>query len=155
MVSPGSTLKISPAFTSSAGIILSFPPVITRAVLGVRRTRFSMPALARATVRSSKRAPSCIIKAISPAAKSSFIIIEAMRAMDTSTSAFISNFVTRPMTASAIIGTPHSIIDIHAASKGRGRRSKMLTIRETAEITRKVMSFLVPPASSSCSSFSI
>ena len=155
IVSPGRTRSISPALTSSAGTILSEPFSIILAVLGVSLTRFSMPARALATVRSSKRAPSCMMKATSPAAKSSPIITEAMRAMDTSTSAFMSNLVTRPMTASAIIGSPHSIMAIQAASNGRGTRSKMLIISAAAEMAKKVMSFFTPPSSRRCSSFSI
>ena len=58
-----------------------------------------------------------MIKATSPAAKSSPIITEAIRAIETRTSAFISKAVIRPITASAIIGRPHKIMATHAISK--------------------------------------
>ena len=115
-----------------------------------------MPALAFATVKSSSRAPICMIKATSPAAKSSPMQTEAISARDTSTSALISKAVTSPMIASRIIGTPHKIIATQAMSKGK--KSSMpvrLQIRAMPEITRNVISFLVPPISSKCSNFSI
>ena len=71
MVSPGSTRSCWPTRTSSAGTISSPLSPTTRAVRGVRWTSRSMPARALATVRSSNKAPSCMIKATSPAAKSS------------------------------------------------------------------------------------
>ena len=117
-VSPGRTRMRSPTFTSSAGMIFSPPEERTRAVRGVSFTSFSIPARAFATVRSSSRPPSCMIKATSPAAKSSPIQTEAIRARETSTSALISKAVTRPMKASRIIGTPQRIMAIQAASKG-------------------------------------
>lgn len=46
----------------------SAPPSITRAVRGVRCTSLSMPARALATVSSSRRPPSCMMNATSPAA---------------------------------------------------------------------------------------
>ena len=79
-----------------------------------------MPALAFATVKSSKSAPSCIINAISPAAKSSLIQTDAINAIDTKTSALISNAVISPIIASNTIGTPHKIIATHAISNGSG-----------------------------------
>ena len=154
--SPGKTRSISPIFTSLAGITDSAPPRTIRAVCGVIFTSFSIPALAFATVKSSSRAPICMIKATSPAAKSSPMQTEAISARDTSTSALISKAVARPMIASKIIGTPHKTIDTQAMSKGR--KSSMpvrLQIRAIPEITRKVISFFVPPISSKCSSFSI
>ena len=155
MVSPGRTLKISPAITSSAGMISS-PLFVTRlAVRGVRCTSFSMPALAFATVSSSKSPPICMIKATSPAAKSSPIITEAIRAIETRTSAFISKAVIRPITASAIIGRPHKIMATHAISKGRSTTSNILKRSAIPEITRKVTSFFVPPHSNRVSTFSI
>ena len=134
MVSPGSTRRISPFRTSSARIISSLPSTILRAVRGERRTSFSMPALARATVASSKREPNCIIKAISPAARSSPIVSEAISAMETSTSALISNSVTSPFKAPQTMGTPHKITASHAKSNGRGRISSMLANSAAPEI---------------------
>ena len=119
IVSPGSTRSSSPTCTISAGTTSSPSPVSRRAVRGVSFTSFSMPALARATVRSSSRAPSCMIKATSPAAKSSPMITEATKAMDTSTSALMSKAVISPMNASKIMGRPHSTMATQAGSTGR------------------------------------
>ena len=122
-VSPGRTRSRSPTFTSPAGMIFSAPPSITRAVRGVRCTSLSMPARALATVSSSRRPPSCMMNATSPAAKSSPMMTDAMSAMDTSTSALMSNAVTSPMTASRMMGTPHRRMATHAGSMpaGNGR----------------------------------
>ena len=155
MLSPGSTLKISPSFICSAGTILSVPSVITRPVFGVRCTSFSIPALALATVRSSNRAPICMIKATSPAAKVSPINTDAIMAMDTSTSALMSNSVTRPIIASMIIGSPQRIMAIHAISKGKGSIPSRFIARAIPDITIKAISFLVPPISISSSSLPI
>lgn len=155
MVSPGRTRSRSPTFTSSAGMIRSVPFSITRAVRGVRWTSFSIPARALATVRSSSRAPSCMMKATSPAAKISPMITEATRAMDTSTSALMSKAVTRPMTASRIMGIPHRTMAIHAGSRGKGPGQSRLTSRAAPESTNRVTSFFVPPQSNSSSSFSM
>ena len=135
----------SPIFTFSAGIIFSFPSSIILAFCGVKCTSFSIPALAFSTVRSSSKVPSCIINATSPAAKISPIQTEAINARETRTSAFISNAVMSPIMASMTIGTPQSIMAIHAASKGRGIKLKILIIRETAETMRKIISFFIPP----------
>ena len=151
-VSPGSTRSRSPVATCSAGMISSAPPRSTLAVWGVRWTSLSMPARARATVRSSSRAPICMMKATSPAAKSSPMHTEAISAMETSTSALMSKERIRPMMASSTMGTPHSTMAIQAASKGRGSRWKMLAISARPEITSSTISFLVPPSSSSSSS---
>ena len=97
-----------------------------------------------------------MIKATSPAAKSSPMQTEAISARDTSTSALISKAVTSPIIASKIIGTPHKIIATQAMSKGK--KSSMpvrLQIRAMPEITRNAISFFVPPISSKCSNFSI
>ena len=154
-VSPGRTRSRSPTWTSSAGITRSVPPDSTRAVRGVRWTSFSMPARALATVRSSSRAPSCMMKATSPAAKSSPMHTEAMRAMDTSTSALMSKAVTRPMTASRMMGIPQRTMAIQAGSKGRFPQPKMLQRRAIPPMTSRVMSFLVPPHSRKASRRSI
>ena len=95
-------------------------PVMTRAVCGVRWTSFSMPARARATVSSSSRPPSCMMKATSPAAKSSPMQTEAISASETSTSALMSNAVTRPMTASRMMGMPQRMIAAHAGVERQG-----------------------------------
>ena len=154
-VSPGSTRRISPTLTCSAGIVFSPASVSTLAVCGVRCTSFSIPALALATVSSSKSPPSCMINATSPAAKSSLMSTDAIRASKTSTSALISNSVTSPMTASRMIGIPQRMIATHAGSNGRSSLSKMLIRSATAEITRNRMSLLVPPNSRSSSSLSV
>ena len=114
-----------------------------------------MPALAFATVSSSRSPPSCMINATSPAAKSSPINTEASNARDTSTSALISSSVTSPITASRMIGIPQRIIATHDASNGSFTKSKMLHNRAIPEIIRNVMSFFVPPISISSSCFLI
>ena len=53
-----------------------------------------------------------MIVAISPAANTSPIIIDAMIAIETSKSAFISNSVTNPSIHSLNIGIPQSMMDI-------------------------------------------
>lgn len=58
--------------------------------------------------------------ATSPAAKSSPVQTDAISAIETSTSAFMSNAVTSPIIAEAIIGIPHRIIAAHAMSNGKG-----------------------------------
>lgn len=80
---------------------------------------------------------------------------DAISASETSTFALMSNAVTRPMTASKMMGMPQRMIAAHEASNGKGTRSKMLTISATPEITSSVISFFVPPNSKKCSSFSI
>ena len=154
--SPGKTRRISPIFTSLAGITNSVPLRMTLAVCGVNFTNFSMPARAFATVKSSSRAPICIIKATSPAAKFSPIQTGAISASDTSTSALISNAVTSPIIASKMIGTPHKTIETQAILKGKKSNIPVkLKIRARPERARSVISFFVPPISSKCSSFPI
>ena len=96
-----------------------------------------------------------MIKATSPAAKSSPMHTEAMRARETSTSALMSKAATRPMTASSTMGTPHRTMATQARSKGRGCQPARLATRATPPSTRQVTSFLVPPHSNSSSNFSI
>ena len=96
-----------------------------------------------------------MMNATSPAAKSSPMQTDAISASETSTSALMSNAVTRPMTASKMMGMPQRMIAAHEASNGKGTRSKMLTISAMPEITSSVISFFVPPSSKKCSSFSI
>ena len=96
-----------------------------------------------------------MINATSPAAKSSPISTEAINASDTSTSALILNSVTRPITASKMMGMPQRMIAAQAASKGSGSRSKILHKRAIPEITSRITSFRIPPISSSSSSFRI
>ena len=153
--SPGSTRMTSPTCTCSAGMTRSAPSFSTRAVWGVRWTSFSMPARALATVSSSSSAPSCMMKATSPAAKSSPMQTEAMSARDTSTSALMSKAVTRPMMASNTMGKPQSTMATQAMSKGKGWNWKMLHSKAVPESTSRVMSFFVPPSSRNSSSFSI
>ena len=145
IVSPGRTRRRSPTLTASAGTICSFSGVIKRAFCGVRCTSFSMPARALATVSSSRRLPNCIMKATSPAAKSSPMMTEAIRARDTKRSAVISNFVMMPMKASVTIGTPQRMMATQAAEKGSGA-SKRLSKRAAPEIMRKAMSRFMPPS---------
>ena len=95
-----------------------------------------------------------MMKATSPAAKSSPMATEAMRARDTSTSALMSKAVTRPMTASRMIGMPHRMMAIHAMSKGEGRMPSRLSTTAIPEMTSRVTSFLMPPNSRSCPVFS-
>lgn len=95
------------------------------------------------------------MNATSPAAKSSPMQTDAISASETSTFALMSNAVTRPMTASKMMGMPQRMIAAHEVSNGKGTRSKMLTINAMPEITSSVISFFVPPSSKKCSSFSI
>ena len=136
MVSPGSTRSRSSTRTSSAGMMLSAVPSRRRAVRGVRCTSRSMPARALATVRSSSRAPSCMMKATSPAAKISPMMTDASRASETSTSALMSKRVNRPSAPSLMMGTPHSSTASQAGSTGPGTTSRKLSSRATAEIPR-------------------
>lgn len=93
IVSPGNTRRVSPCLTCLAGIICSAPDWVSRrAVCGVRCINFLIPALAFDTVSSSKSAPICMIKATSPAAECSPVIMDAMSARETNTSALMSNF---------------------------------------------------------------
>ena len=154
-VSPGRTRSRSPTLTCSAGTIFSESPAITLAVCGVRCTSFSIPARALATVRSSRSAPSCMINATSPAAKSSPMQIEAISASDTSTSALMSNAVTRPINASRIMGIPHTRIATQAISKGSGTIPSRLSTSDTPAITRQAISFFVPPSSRNRSNISM
>ena len=96
-----------------------------------------------------------MIKATSPAAKSSPMQTEAISARDTSTSALMSKEVTRPITASRMIGIPHSRMAIHAGSNGKGTRSKILNSNAIPDSTSSMISFLVPPSSRKSSSFSV
>ena len=153
-LSPGRTRSRSPTRTSCAGTVRSAPSSRSRAVCGVRWTSFSMPARARATVSSSSSAPSCMIKATSPAAKYSPMQTEAMSAMDTRTSALMSKAVTSPMTASSMMGRPQRIIATQAMSKGKGCTPARLIRTAAPEMTSSVTSFFIPPSSSSPSSFS-
>ena len=65
------------------------------------------------TVYSSRNPPIAMIVAISAAANTSPIIIDAMIAIVTSKSAFISNSVINPSAQSLNIGIPHIITEIH------------------------------------------
>ena len=150
--SPGRTRSMSPSRTSPAAIISSPEGVTRRAETGVSRTSRSMPARALATVISSSSAPSCIINATSPAAKSSPVATEAISASETSTSAFMSKTVTSPTTASSIIGTPQRIIAAQAGSKGRKSIPARLKSSEAPPMTRKAISRFIPPHSAAASS---
>ena len=150
-LSPGKTRRISPIRTCSAGSRVSVPFRSALAVRGIKFTSFSIPALAFATVRSSSSAPSCMIKATSPAAKSSPMQTEAISARETSTSAFMSKRAASPISASRSMGTPHKMMAIQAASKGSGSRSKILITKAIAETKRRAMSFFTPPVSRICS----
>ena len=114
-----------------------------------------MPARARATVSSSSSPPSCMMKATSPAAKSSPMKTLAMRASETSTSAVMSNSVTRPMTASRMMGTPHRMMATHAIENGNGSTPASESTSATPETARNAMLRLAPPHSSSFSRPSI
>ena len=147
MLSPGKTLITSPSFTISDSTILSSPFFIILDVLGVSFKSFSIPSLAFSTVKSSSKAPSCIIKAISPAAKTSLIHIAAISASDTKTSALISNSVVSPIIASIIIGKPQRTIAIQAMLKGNFIKPVTLKNSDIPDITRNVISFFTPPIS--------
>ena len=65
-----------------------------------------------------------MMNATSPAAKSSPMQTDAISASETGTSALMSNVMTRPMTASNMMGMPQRMIAAHEASNGRGRDQK-------------------------------
>ena len=69
------------------------------------------------TVYSSKNPPIVIIKAITPAANNSPIIVEDIMAIETSKSDFMSFSCISASIASLIIGSPHNMIVIHDKSK--------------------------------------
>ena len=96
-----------------------------------------------------------MMKATSPAAKSCPMQTEAMRARDTSTSALMSKAVTRPMTASRMMGTPQRMMATQARSRGNGRHCSRLPTTAAPEITSRVMSFLMLPSSRKRSSASM
>ena len=82
ITSPGRILSLSSRETSSIDTMVSLPSSDTLlAVCGVKSMRFFNPFLALSTVQSSKSAPSAMIHATSPAAKSSPIRSEATIAM--------------------------------------------------------------------------
>ena len=156
--SPGNTLSLSPITMFSARMIRSRSPVTTRAVAGVMRTSFSMPARALAVVMSSKREPSCMMTAISPAAKVSPINTEAINAKATSTSALISKCLIKLYAASSTIGTPQRTMAIHDKStapwKGGHRSIKHCARSDTPLTIKRVIFKGVPPTSNSRSTFS-
>ena len=106
MLSPGSTFIISPISIFSTGILFSLPFLIIVAVWGVSFTSSSIRPCVFVTVYSSKNPPIAMIVAISPAANTSPMIIDAMIANDTSTSAFKSNPFINPSKLSLNIGIP-------------------------------------------------
>ena len=114
MLSPGTIFSISPICTFSTDIFSSIPFFIRVATCGLIFTSSSILPCVLDTVYSSKNPPIAIMVAISPAAKTSPIIIDAMMAIVTSKSAFISNSVINPFTHSLNIGTPQSITAIQA-----------------------------------------
>ena len=71
--------------------------------------------------------------------------MEAISAIETSTSALMSKAVTRPIIASSTMGIPHKTTAIQAGLKGREKGSKILASNARAEITRKAISFFIPP----------
>ena len=134
-VSPGLTRMVSPFFTSEAGMMRSVPDVTTRAVSGASDARRSMPFRALATVISSRSAPSCMMTAISPAAKYSPMMIDAMRASETKRSALTSKRVMRPIAASMTIGVPQSRIATQERSMPETVTSKKPKRSAMAETT--------------------
>ena len=80
---------------------------------------------------------------------------DAISASETSTSALMSKAVTRPMTASRMIGRPHSTMAIHAMSKGSGWTPSRLPTTATPETGSSVTSFRMPPHSNNSSNFPI
>ena len=84
-----------------------------------------------------------MIKATSPAAKSSPIQTDAMSARETRTSALISNAVINPIIASMMIGTPQRMIATHAILNGRFTLPVKLSKSAIPDITRNVISLKV------------
>ena len=145
IVSPASTVSVSPTLTSSAGTITSSLPRLTRAVLGVSFTSPSIPFLARAEVQSSRSEPICMMMATSPAANHSLVAADATSAMDTSMSAFTLRSMTSALQAPVTIGVPQRIMAVQAMSKGSSSPSapERLSASETApRITQKSVTFV-------------
>jgi hypothetical protein len=67
----------------------------------------------------------------------------------------MSNSVTKPITASNIMGTPQRIIATQAISKGRFKHPDILKPKHTAETTKQNIFLFVPPHSKKLSNFSI
>ena len=88
-----------------------------------------------------------MMTATSPAAKYWPMASDAMSAMVTSKSALMSNSVASAISASTMMGTPHSSTAIHAESTGRPGMQK-LAISAIADTTMNATSFFAPPHSS-------
>ena len=77
---------------------------------------------------------------------------EAIRARETSTSALMSNAVTSPMSASSMIGRPHSTIAIHAISNGNANHERFQCILTNPE-KRKIVDILPDRTASAIQSY--
>ena len=113
MLSPGSTFRISPTCTFSTDIFSSILFLILVATGGVIFISSSILPWVFDTVYSSKNPPMAIIVAISPAANTSPIMTDAIMAIETSKSAFMSNSFISPSIHSLKIGIPHNRTAIH------------------------------------------
>ena len=121
MVSPGSTLNMSSILTSASGIISSTPPLTLRPCCGASLMRFSSPTFARSVVMSSRTSPSAMMKATSPAAKTSPIRSAAISAVEISRGEeilAIPSRSSRRSTASWRIGRPLMSTESQAGSIG-------------------------------------
>ena len=99
-ISPGTILTRSPTDTLSTGTTDSVPSSEMRlAVSGLMEMSLRTSALAWLTVASSRKAPICMIMAISAAASYSPMRIDATMATETRTSAVMSCSLTTPTMA--------------------------------------------------------
>lgn len=96
-----------------------------------------------------------MMNATSPAAKPSPMQTDAISASETSTSALMSNAVTRPMTASKMMGMPQRMIAAHEASNGKGDEIKNADDQRDAGDHEQCDIFFRAAQLKKCSSFSI
>ena len=123
ILSPGSTLMISPSFRASADTVLTPPSSTSLELSGLILRRRRMLELAWFVVASSRKLPICMITAISAAASYSPMIMLAIIAVATRTSAVMSCSFTRPTAAPHMIGAPH--IAMGMIRMNHGTRSAM------------------------------
>ncbi len=121
IVSPGSIRRISPSLICSTGIISSWIPDgserILLPIMGVRLIKCFNPLFDRSTVFSSKIAPMAMMKATSPAAKSSPIAMEAAIAIEISNAEEVHFSYTNRVIARYVSGYPDKIMVIQAGLK--------------------------------------
>ena len=110
---------------------------------------------AMTTIHVAQRSAMSTIFALPASADCTSRIMRRMELSSPTFAALMSKAVTSPITASRMMGMPQRTMATHAMSNGSGFHFSMLQMTAIPEITRKVTSFLMPPSSSSCSSFSM